>query len=45
MHRRVPDISKIGSVLGWAPTKSLDQIVNDVKTQQLESTKLSALAA
>jgi UDP-glucose 4-epimerase len=45
MHRRVPDISKIGSVLGWAPTKSLDEIVNDVKTQQLESTKLSALAA
>ena len=45
MHRRVPDISKIGSVLGWAPTKSLEQIVRDVEAHQLETTQLSALAA
>jgi UDP-glucose 4-epimerase len=45
MLRRVPDISKIGSVLGWAPTRSLDDIVLDVKAHQLESSKLSALAA
>jgi UDP-glucose 4-epimerase len=45
MHRRVPDISKIGSVLGWAPTKSLEEIVRDVQAHQLASMKLSALAA
>jgi UDP-glucose 4-epimerase len=45
MQRRVPNISKIGSVLGWAPTKSLDEIVQDVKADQLESSKLSAIAA
>ena len=28
--RRVPDISKIGEVLGWEPRKSLDEIVADV---------------
>ena len=30
MQRRVPDISKIKSVLGWAPTHSLDSIISDV---------------
>jgi UDP-glucose 4-epimerase len=30
MPRRVPDLSKIGRVLGWAPTRSLDQILDDV---------------
>jgi UDP-glucose 4-epimerase len=45
MHRRVPDISKIKSVLGWEPTKTLDQIVLDVKAQQLDDRQLSALAA
>ena len=45
MQRRVPDISKIQSVLGWGPTRSLDEIVLDVKAQQLESTRFSAVAA
>jgi UDP-glucose 4-epimerase len=45
MQRRVPDISKIQTVLGWGPTRSLDEIVLDVKAQQLESTRLSAVAA
>ena len=45
MHRRVPDISKIQSVLGWTPTKSLEEIVLDVKAQQLKDSELSALAA
>ncbi len=45
MQRRVPDISKIRSALGWEPTKSLDDIVLDVKQQQLESSRLGALAA
>jgi UDP-glucose 4-epimerase len=45
MQRRVPDITKINSVLGWEPTRSLDDIVVDVKQQQLDSSRLSALAA
>jgi UDP-glucose 4-epimerase len=31
MLRRVPDISKIQKVLGWAPKISLDKIIEDVK--------------
>jgi nucleoside-diphosphate-sugar epimerase len=30
MARRVPDISRIGELLGWAPTRTLDQILDDV---------------
>ena len=30
MQRRVPDISKIESVVGWIPKLSLDQIISDV---------------
>ncbi len=30
MQRRVPDISKIKSKLGWAPTHNLDSIISDV---------------
>jgi UDP-glucose 4-epimerase len=30
MQRRVPDLSKIKSVLGWQPEIDLDQIIKDV---------------
>ncbi len=30
MPRRYPDISKIGDALGWAPTRTLDEILGDV---------------
>jgi UDP-glucose 4-epimerase len=30
MPRRYPDISKIGAAIGWAPTRSLDEILGDV---------------
>jgi UDP-glucose 4-epimerase len=30
MMRRVPDITKIGAALGWAPTLTLDDILRDV---------------
>jgi UDP-glucose 4-epimerase len=30
MQRRVPDISKIKSVLGWSPQIELDQIIKDI---------------
>ena len=33
MQRRVPDISKIKGVLGWAPEKSLDNIIDDVAAE------------
>jgi UDP-glucose 4-epimerase len=30
MQRRVPDISKIKSAIGWEPVKTLENIINDV---------------
>ena len=30
MQRRIPDTSKIRSLLGWHPTKSLEEILSDV---------------
>ncbi len=30
MPRRIPDISKIGDTIDWAPTRSLDEILGDV---------------
>jgi UDP-glucose 4-epimerase len=30
MFHRVPSIEKIGSAIGWAPTRSLDEILDDV---------------
>ena len=40
-----PISRRSGALLGWSPTKSLDEIVLDVKAQQLDSTRLGALAA
>jgi UDP-glucose 4-epimerase len=33
MQRRVPDISKIKSALGWVPEKNLDNIIDDVAAE------------
>ena len=30
MHRRIPDIGKIGDLLAWRPTRTLDEILHDV---------------
>jgi len=30
IERRVPDISKVKSAIGWAPTKDLNQIISDI---------------
>jgi UDP-glucose 4-epimerase len=30
MYRRVPDVSKLASLIGWSPTRSLEQIITDV---------------
>jgi nucleoside-diphosphate-sugar epimerase len=34
MRRRVPDISKISALLGWRPTRTLEQILEDVIESQ-----------
>jgi UDP-glucose 4-epimerase len=36
MERRLPDISRIRSVTSWQPTRSLEDIVNDVVEYELE---------
>jgi len=33
IQRRVPDISKVGHAIGWAPTKDLQQIIRDIAAQ------------
>ena len=45
MQRRVPDISKIRSVLGWEPLRTLDDIIRDVRDDQMRWSGLRALAA
>jgi UDP-glucose 4-epimerase len=40
MQRRVPDISKLGALIGYRPTRNLDAILDDVIQEQ--STKLAA---
>ncbi|HYT79906.1 MAG TPA: GDP-mannose 4,6-dehydratase, partial [Actinomycetota bacterium] len=36
MERRLPDITKIRAVTGWEPTRSLEDIINDVVRHELE---------
>ncbi len=43
MQRRVPDISKINSLIGWNPLRNLDQIIDDVIEYQ--STAVQSEAA
>jgi len=33
IQRRVPDISKVKSAIGWSPTKDLTQIISDIAAQ------------
>jgi UDP-glucose 4-epimerase len=34
MHRRIPDISKVTTMIGWRPTRALDEIIADVASAQ-----------
>jgi UDP-glucose 4-epimerase len=34
MYRRIPDITKVGALLGWAPERTLEQIIRDVAAHQ-----------
>jgi UDP-glucose 4-epimerase len=44
MQRRVPDLSKIGRLLGWAPSRDLDDILESViESQRVEPGLLRAL--
>jgi nucleoside-diphosphate-sugar epimerase len=36
MPRRVPDISKIRTAIGWEPTRTLDDVLTDVVRYQQE---------
>jgi len=33
MQRRVPDITKINTSIGWAPANTLDNIIDDVAAE------------
>jgi UDP-glucose 4-epimerase len=37
MHRRVPDTRKIAELIGWKPSRSLRQIIDDVAAHQSEA--------
>ena len=37
MERRLPDISRIGELIGWRPRRSLDEIIADVSASSRES--------
>lgn len=39
MLRRVPDISKIKGLIGWQPTRSLDEIIGEVVDEARRSTE------
>jgi UDP-glucose 4-epimerase len=34
MRRRIPDIAKVGNLIGWRPTRTLDEILDDVIESQ-----------
>src|SRR3954462_1508372 len=45
MQRRIPDATKIREAIGWVPQRTLEDIILDVKADQLESSALNLLAA
>jgi nucleoside-diphosphate-sugar epimerase len=44
MARRIPDISRIGELLGWQPTRTLDQILADVVEHERRGAGSESLA-
>ncbi|MBS0295159.1 MAG: hypothetical protein JSR45_02535 [Proteobacteria bacterium] len=36
MSRRVPDLSRVGELIGWKPSHTLDQIIDQVVAEQRE---------
>jgi UDP-glucose 4-epimerase len=43
MHRRVPDITKVRELIGWSPTRSLEDIIADVVEDMRETAPAAAL--
>jgi hypothetical protein len=41
----MPDITKIRETIGWEPKRTLDQIVTDVRDDQLAARGVASLAA
>ena len=39
MYRRIPDIAKIRELIGWRPTRSLDDVIRDVVADKLSKAK------
>lgn len=37
MYRRVPAIAKVQDLIGWSPTRSLEDVIRDVVADQLQS--------
>jgi UDP-glucose 4-epimerase len=45
MQRRVPDITKVRQTIDWEPKRTLEQIVTDVRDDQLAARGVASLAA
>jgi UDP-glucose 4-epimerase len=45
MQRRVPDTTKIREAIGWVPEKTLEDIIGDVRQDQLRQSALSLAVA
>jgi UDP-glucose 4-epimerase len=45
MQRRIPDTAKIREAIGWVPKKTLEDIILDVKNDQLQDQRLPLRAA
>jgi len=43
MRRRIPDITKVGDLIGWQPTKALSQILDDVVESQRAAEPLAQM--
>jgi UDP-glucose 4-epimerase len=44
MQRRMPDIGRIGGLIGWKPKRTLEDILDDVIAEKRESLALAAKA-
>jgi UDP-glucose 4-epimerase len=45
MQRRIPDTTKIHEAIGWVPRRALDDIIRDVKHDQMHSEHLNLITA
>jgi UDP-glucose 4-epimerase len=45
MYRRIPDIGKVRNLIGWSPTRSLEDIIRDVVAYQRSATSAPGIPA